>query len=79
MDNWFYRRVIIPLIEVIERAAEIAQGTLRPVSFIDNLHFEIDNCVFIQFNSNIQNEFCQDQIDGNKEGFFEKPDFFVTE
>ncbi len=56
LNNGLYFMIILSCIQAAERAAEVAQGPFRPVIFIYDLHFQIDNDIVVQDDLDIQDK-----------------------
>ena len=46
--------VIIAAVEVIESAAQVAEGAFHPVSFVDDLHLKVDEYLLVQFDPDVK-------------------------
>lgn len=56
MEHGFCGRVFLAVIQLIEGAAQITKGTVKPVPQIVDLHFDIDQGIIIERDIDIQNK-----------------------
>ena len=56
VQNRFCIPVVLPAVQLIEGAAEVGQGAVGPISFVEYLHFKVEERVVVQQNLDIQNK-----------------------
>ena len=56
MYGRLYLLIIISRIQIVERTAQIAQGTFRPVVLIDYLKFQVEDNSVVEKDLDIQNK-----------------------
>lgn len=56
MQNGLRVPIVLPTVQLIEGAAEVGQGAVGPISFVEYLHLKVEERVVVQQDFDIQNK-----------------------